>query len=124
MSSPKEREDSLWWLTVSPGIWALHFLACYASVALWCARAGRAASLAGVTTSVAGYTSIALVGIIVVGLRSFRRHRRFYETTAHDFDTPEARYGFLGFAGLLLSIMSGVAVVYVALPFLWVDSCR
>lgn len=124
MSPPSERSESLWWLTVSPGIWALHFLACYITVALWCADGGRDDAL-GVVSYVAGaYTAVALTAIVAVGVRGFRRHRRFYETTAHDFDTPEARHGFLGFAALLLSLMSAIAVIYVALPFFWVNSCR
>ena len=123
-SAPKERSENLAHLAVSPGVWLLHFLACYATAAVYCARAGRDASLSSVRALAGGYTLLALAAVIRTGVCAHRRYRRFYETTAHDFDTPAARHGFLGFADLLLSLLSAVAVVYVALPFVWVSTCQ
>ncbi|MGB7839915.1 MAG: hypothetical protein WBL40_17580 [Terrimicrobiaceae bacterium] len=37
-----EKRQSLWLLMISPTIWAAHFLLCYLTAAIWCAKfAGR-----------------------------------------------------------------------------------
>jgi len=42
----------------------------------------------------------------------------------HDADTPEDRHRFLGFATLLLSGLSAVAVIYTALVVVVFRSCH
>lgn len=122
---PAERRESLWILTVSPTIWAAHFLLSYVTAAVWCAKAAdRAASLAGVRTAVAVYTAVALAGILVTAWCGYRRHEHGTAAVPHDFDTPADRHRFLGFATLLLSGLSAVAVVYVALSAVFIGSCR
>ncbi len=123
MDSPPEHKESLWWLTLGPAIWMAHFLACYITVALWCEKLttqhgplGTARWLAG------GYTAIALLGIGASFWHAYRRHRR--GTIPQDFDTPDARHRFLGFAGLLLNALSALAVVFVFLPFGYLATCR
>ena len=120
-----EKNESLWTLTVSPGIWAAHFLLSYVTAAVWCAKlAGRDGSLAGARLAIAAYTVLALIGIGVTGWRGYGRHGFGGSTTPHDLDTPEDRHGFLGFATLLLSCLSAVATVYVALAALFVETCH
>ena len=115
----------LWWLTISPGIWALHFLASYLTAAIWCAKlAGREGSLGGARIAIAAYTVVALAAVATMGLRSHRRHATGTATVPHDFDTPEDRTRFLGFASLLLSLLSAVAIVFAALPLLFIETCR
>jgi hypothetical protein len=46
------------------------------------------------------------------------------EATTHDLDSPEDRHRFLGFATLLLSGLSAVAVAYAALAATFFDTCR
>jgi len=46
------------------------------------------------------------------------------EATTHDLDTPEDRHRFLGFATLLLSGLSAVAVLYAAFAATFFDTCR
>jgi hypothetical protein len=124
---------SLWLLTVAPTIWAAHLLLCYVTAAVWCAKfAPPAGSLDGVRTAIAWYTAGALVGIAIVGWEGFRRHSYpsstlgagGTEATTHDLDTPDDRHRFLGFATLLLSGLSAVAVLYAALAATFFETCR
>lgn len=122
---PAEKRESLWLLTVSPTIWALHFLLCYVTAAIWCAKAvTRSAALDGVRTAVAVYTAVALVGILVTAWRGYLRHEHGTAAVPHDFDTPADRHRFIGFATLLLSGLSAVAVVYVAFAAVVMETCR
>jgi hypothetical protein len=122
-----EHEESLWALTIAPTIWALHFLLSYASAAVWCAKAGQAsASIGGVRTAIAVYTAVALTGIATTAVVGYRRHGHGHglETAGHDFDTPEGRHRFLGFATLLLAGLSAVATIFTALPAVFIETCR
>jgi hypothetical protein len=122
---PKEKKETLWLLTLSPVVWALHFLLCYVTAAIWCARVvERGDPLGGVRWAIAGYTVLALAGIAVTGWRGWLRHRHGTAAVPHDFDSPADRHRFLGFATLLLSGLSAVAVLYVALAVVFIGSCR
>ncbi|KFI22598.1 hypothetical protein [Nitrosococcus oceani] len=125
MSNLPEKNESLWLLIVSPTIWTVHFLLCYLTSAIWCAKvAGRYGSLDNARLAIAVYTALALLGIGVTGWHAFRRHRYGTATAPHDFDTPEDRHRFLGFAALLLSGLSGISVVYVALVAVFMGTCH
>lgn len=120
-----EKQESLWLLTISPTIWAVHFLACYITAAVWCAKvAGREGSLSEVRLAIAAYTAVALAGIALTGWHGWRRHRHGTATVPHDFDTREDRHRFLGFATLLLSGLSVVGVLYAALVAVFFETCR
>ncbi len=127
MTTHPERDESLWALTVAPTIWAVHFLLSYTSAAVWCAKVGQAsASIDGIRVVIAVYTAVALTGIAVAGVIGYRRHGYGHglETTGHDFDTPEGRHRFLGFAVLLLAGLSAVATIFTALPAVFIQTCR
>ena len=125
MEEQAEENESLWWLALSPGIWAVHFLASYITAAIWCAKAvSDGGSLGGARLAVVIYTLVALAGVLAAGVRSWRRHSIGAETVPHDFDTRDSRYRFLGFAVFLLSALSFVAIVYVALPFVFMRTCE
>jgi hypothetical protein len=116
---------SLWLLTIAPTIWGAHLLLSYITGAVWCAKsADPLGTLGGVRTAIVWYTSVALAGIIVVGIEGFRRHRFGTETTTHDLDSPEDRHRFLGFATLLLAGLSAVAVLYAAIAVVFFETCR
>ena len=126
-------KGSLWLLTMAPTIWAAHLLLCYITAAIWCARfAAPGEALGGVRTAIAWYTAVALIGIGTIGWEGFRRHTfpstglgaGGTEATTHDLDTPEDRHRFLGFATLLLSGLSAVAVLYAAIAATFFDTCR
>jgi hypothetical protein len=120
----RESNQSLWALVASPTLWAIHFLACYLTAAVWCAKfAPPDRSLGPVRAAIAIYTIVALIGIGVIGISGYRRHRHGQSTTPHDFDTPEDRHRFLGFATLLLSALSAIATIYVAINALFMETC-
>lgn len=118
-----EGNQSLWLLTIAPTIWAGHFLASYITAAVWCAKAGRGADLGAVRVAVAAFTVAALAGILFTGWRGLRRHRLGSASLPHDLDTAEDRHRFLGFATMLLSGVSLVGVLYVAMPALVFGAC-
>jgi hypothetical protein len=119
-----EENQSLLLLTASPVVWAAHFMLSYLTAAIWCAKvAGPAGSLGGVRLAIAIYTVLALGGIGYIGWRAFRRHSYGTATLPHDDDSPEDRHRFLGFAALLLSALSAVAVIYAALAAVFIGSC-
>ena len=123
--APHEEKESLWRLIVSPTIWAVHFMACYVTAAIWCAKyAPRFGSLEPVRWAIAIYTVAALIGIAWNGFGGLRRHRFGSESLPHDFDTPGDRHRFLGFATTLLAALSAVAVVFAAMVVVFFEDCR
>jgi hypothetical protein len=119
-----EENQSLLLLAASPVIWAAHFFLSYLTAAIWCAKvAGPDGSIGGVRVAIAIYTVLALSGIGVIGWRALRRHRYGTATRPHDDDTPADRHRFLGFAAVLLSGLSAVAVLYAALAAVFIGSC-
>ena len=119
------RSDSLWFLTLSPLFWVAHFLASYITAAIYCAKSEQASvSLDTVRLCISIYTGVALAGIVIVGITGLRRHlRQQGHRVPHDEDTPLNRHRFLGFATLLLSGMSFVATVYVAMVAFFFETC-
>lgn len=125
MTETAEKNQSLWLLTASPTIWAAHFLLCYITASIWCAKVvGAGGSLQSVRVAIAVYTVLALAGIGFLGWNGYRKHSFGKAALPHDDDTPEDRYRFLGFATLLLSALSAVAVIYAALVAVFIRSCH
>lgn len=122
--APPEERETLWLLTFGPGIWAVHFVLSYVAVAVWCAKiAGRTGALGDVRIAIGVLTLVALAGISLTGWRGWRLHTFGNATAPHDFDTPGDRHRFLGFSTLLLSGLSFVATVFVALCVVFIRSC-
>jgi hypothetical protein len=124
MNAVSEKKESLWFLIVSPTIWAGHFMLSYLTAAIWCAKfAGPNNSLAGVRIAIVIYTALAMVGIGISGWMGYRKHSYGEATLPHDADSPEDRHRFLGFAALLLSALGFVAVMFAALVVLFFWRC-
>lgn len=122
-SDAADLKAGLRFLAAAPAIWAAHFMLSYVTAAVWCAKAGGPdASLTGVRLAIAGYTVLALLGVGVVGRRAHRHQR--HADPPHEADTPESRQGFLGFASLLLSGLSAIAILYAALAAAVMETCR
>ncbi|MGD9476361.1 hypothetical protein [Shinella sp. G-2] len=120
---PKEIE-SLWTLFTAPTIWALHFLACYITAAVHCAKADAAASL-GTTRLVLGMITVAaLTGIALSAYLAWRQWGFGSGDPPHDEPTRRDRLLFQGFATLLLSGLSFVAVLFVAVPLVFIGACQ
>lgn len=125
MQLPPRPIDSLWTLITAPVVWAAHFLLCYVSAAVVCAKPETFPI--GFDTLRLGLgllTAAALVAIVVAGLLAWRQWGFGVEDPPHDAPTADDRRRFQGFATLLLSGLSFVAVVYAALPLLFVMDCR
>lgn len=116
----------LWRVIISPSIWALHFLVCYVAAAINCEKLGRDAPLGDVRVLVIGVTVLALGGIFWSTLGLWRVHER--SLTDNDFEyehnTPEERHRFLTHVALMLSVLSAIAVIYVAIPMIYLETCR
>jgi hypothetical protein len=120
-----EGNQSLWLLVASPTIWAAHFLASYLTAAIWCAKfAGPDKSLGVVRTAIAVYTVLALVGVVYTGFVGYQRNRYEHRTFPHDGDSSEDRHRFLGFASLLLSGISAIAILFVAVAAFIIGACH
>ncbi len=97
----------------------------YVTAAVWCAKfVGTDSSLWNVRVAIAVYTVVALVGIGIFFLVGYRRHSYGDATVPHDFDSPEDRHRFMGFATVLLSGLSAVATIYTALAAVFIRSCH
>lgn len=123
-SEPPESAESYARLVSAPAIWAVHFMLCYLTAAVWCAKfAGPDGSLGGARPLIAAYSVCALAGIGIAGWVGWERHSFAGATLPHDFDSPGDRHRFLGFAMLLLAGLSAVATLYTTLAALFVGTC-
>jgi hypothetical protein len=120
-----ERNAELWSLAAPPAIWAAHLLVSYATAAIWCAKIGGPdGPLAAARVAMAVYSAVAILGIALVGRRAWRRHRLGGPGGSRHADSEADRHRFLGFATVLLSGLSVVAVLYAALAIVFLRSCR
>ena len=118
---PKEIE-TLWTLFTAPAIWAFHFLFCYVAAAVWCAKRGDT----GFGILQAGIAAATLLAVVLITLSAWLAWRQWgfgMQDPPHDEATAHDRSLFQGFATLLLSGLSIIAVLYVALPPLFIDGC-
>ncbi len=112
-------------LAASPGVWSAHFVLCYVTAAIWCAKArDPLAPLGGVRMAIAVYTVLALGAIALTGWIGYRAHRFGAEPPPHDADSPADRHRFMGLATLMLSGLSALAVVYAALVAVFIETCQ
>ena len=116
----------LWQVIAAPIIWALHFLFSYVYAAIYCEKLGRDASLATPTLVISGATALALLLIGVSAHRLWQVRARSLTDNDFEFEhnSPEERHRFLSHVALMLCVLSAVAVAYVAIPMLYLSSCR
>ena len=120
-----EASERLWLIAVPPAIWAAHFLLCYATAAVWCAKYTRDGTIGPLHEVVSAFTVVALIGIGVIGYQGWRRHTYGKGASApHDDDTPEDRHRFLGLATFMLAALSAVATAYVGVSAFFFETCR
>ena len=121
MIPASETHQSLWRLIVPPAIWAAHFTASYATASIWCVKVGGHEAFWQIRAAIAVYSIIALGGVAIIGWMGYGECSR--GAGAFSSDTPESRYRFLGFATLLLSALSAVAIGLAALVLFFFRSC-
>ena len=122
---PVEDRESLWLLASGPTVWALHFLLCYGTVAVWCAKVAEADGPLGLArAAVAVYTVLALGAIAAIGVHGYRRHSYGDASVPHDYGTAADRHRLLGFATSLLAGLSFIATVFVGAAAAFIETCR
>lgn len=120
---PREIE-SLWTLFTAPVVWALHFLACYVGAAIFCEKPhlfGTDFTLFGIAL-----LCVTIVALLTIAGAAFLAWRQWGFGTGdppHDEPTRRDRLLFQGYATLLLSGLSFIAVIFTALPALFIDAC-
>ena len=120
-----ESRQRLWIVPAPLVIWGIHFLACYATAAIWCGRiAGRLGALSTARLAILIYTMVALAAIVGIAWLGYRAHALPPGEPPHDADSPEDRHRFLGLAALLISGLSAVAVVYSAMAAAFIRTCE
>lgn len=120
---PKEVE-SLWTLFTGPVVWALHFLACYIVAAIFCEKPhllhGDFDTLRAVIATI---TALALAMIVLSAALAWRQWGFGTDDPPHDAPTRDDRLRFQGYATLLLSALSFIAVIFTGMPVLFIAEC-
>lgn len=120
---PREVE-SLWTLFTAPVVWALHFLLCYAGAAIFCEKPELLGnSFGNLRVAISVLTLMALATIALCALLAWRQWGFGKGDPPHDDPTHRDRLLFQGYATLLLSGLSFVAVIFTALPALFLTEC-
>ncbi|CAH2404473.1 hypothetical protein [Mesorhizobium ventifaucium] len=120
---PKQIE-TLWTLFTAPVVWAAHFLVCYIGAAIYCAKPELVGlSFTAVRAGIAAATVIALSLIALSAWLAWRQWGFGTDDPPHDDPTRRDRTLFQGFATLLLSGLSFIAVIFTAMPALFVTEC-
>lgn len=112
---------TLWTLIVPPTVWAGHFLFAYLWVSVQCAKLSGFARYPLVFW---GGTALALLVIVGAGVIAFVQSRAPGDPPPHEHGTDIDRLRFVAYSTLLLAGLSFVAVVFTALPVLFIEDCR
>jgi uncharacterized membrane protein YozB (DUF420 family) len=116
----------LWRVILAPTVWSLHFLVCYVGAAIYCEKLGREAALDPVRILVvlATVAGLAVVGVSTRGLLRVRGRSLTDSDFDYEYNSPEERHRFLSHVALMLSALSAIGMIYVALPVFLLGSCR
>lgn len=120
---PREVE-SLWTLFTAPVIWALHFLLCYVGTAIFCEKPDfLGLDFDNLRIAIGALTASALVLIVMSAILAWRQWNFGTVDLPHDDPSRKDRLLFQGYATLLLSGLSFVAIIFTALPALFITQC-
>lgn len=116
--------ESIWTLFTAPVVWAAHFLVCYVGAAIFCEKPYLlGGDFSTLRIGIVVLTVMALSMIVVSALLAWRQWGFGAGDPPHDDPTRRDRQLFQGYATLLLSGLSFVAVIYTALPVLFITDC-
>jgi Kef-type K+ transport system membrane component KefB len=120
---PREVE-SLWTLFTAPVVWAMHFLACYVGAAVFCEKPHLFGNdFSNLRAAIGAVTVLSLGVIVLSAVLAWRQWGFGTGDPPHDDPTRRDRLLFQGYATLLLSGLSFIAVIFTALPALFVTEC-
>jgi Kef-type K+ transport system membrane component KefB len=116
--------ESMWTLFTAPVVWAAHFLLCYVGAAIFCEKPHLlAGDFNNLRIAIGALTVAALAMIVLSAALAWRQWGFGAGDPPHDDPTRRDRLLFQGYATLLLSGLSFVAVIYTALPALFITDC-
>lgn len=119
------KRERLWPLFAGPTIWSLHFLASYVTAAVYCAKTSGVVDLTPVRLLVAAITVLSIAAVL---LATWLAHRHWGAELGHEPPHHRAtltdRRRFLGTATLMLSGLSIIGILYVALVAMMIGTCR
>lgn len=116
--------ESLWTLFTAPVVWALHFLTCYVAAAIFCEKPDfLGGNFGNLRIGITALTVLSLAMIVVSAMLAWRQWGFGAGDPPHDDPTRRDRLLFQGYATLLLSGLSFIAVAFTALPVLFVTEC-
>jgi predicted permease len=116
--------ETLWTLFTAPVVWALHFVLCYAGAAIFCEKPYLLGDdFDNLRISIGVVTVLALAMIVLAAMLAWRQWGFGSGDPPHDDPTRRDRLLFQGYATLLLSGLSFVAVVFTAMPALFITGC-
>jgi hypothetical protein len=116
----------LWRVILAPVVWSVHFLVCYVGAAIYCEKLGREAALDPVRVFVvlATVAGLAVVFVSTRGLWRVRGRSLTDDDFDYEYNSPEERHRFLSHVALMLSALSAIGMIYVALPVFLLGTCR
>jgi Kef-type K+ transport system membrane component KefB len=116
--------ETLWTLFTAPVVWALHFLVCYVGAAIYCEKPHiLAGDFDNLRIVIAVATALSLAMIVLSAGLAWRQWGFGTGDPPHDDPTRRDRLLFQGYATLLLSGLSFVAVIFTAMPALFLTEC-
>ena len=93
----QHRQSTLWTLIAPPTIWSLHFLFCYVSAAILCAKGGPLQPLGGLRIAIAAATAVALALVAVSFYIAFAQMRLAGDQSAGRVIFAEDGFFLFGF---------------------------
>lgn len=112
-------------MIAGPTLWALYFVAVYATAAVMCAKFPQDFDAARTILGIAGLVCAGLASATTLfAALAWRRNMAELDGVGLDADTLEARRGFLAFSGVLLGGLSVVAILFTAAPTVFAATCQ
>lgn len=116
--------ETLWTLFTAPVVWALHFVLCYAGAAIFCEKPYLLGNDFNNLRIAIGMVTVLVLAVIVLAAALAWRQWGFGSgDPPHDNPTRRDRLLFQGYATLLLSGLSFIAVIFTAMPALFLTEC-
>lgn len=134
-AAPSRKEGSSWmfWLQLLAGpiLWSIHFIVSYLLVELFCKMGWNFNLLGfpGLSVIVVVLTVLALLGVTMLGMRSYHNWRKFNrDLPIRDQIRETSRWSegpveFVYLSGFLLSVLFGVTILAVGIPALFLQPC-